>query len=271
MEYYDFLLRHDLKYFCGLTLFNDDSWFSGLAVQRSPRQGPFPRDAADFLRPLFPHFRRAVQIGLRLDRLSDRMRGLVEALNFMSTGVILVGSDSRVVLMNRAAETIIARVDGLRVIRGYLAADLGPEDRKLKHLLHHAVQTGNGRGLRAGGAMSVSRPSMQRPFSIIVSPLRTHERVNRDRIAAVVLVNDAESKSQPPTEILRTLFDLTAAEARLAQAIAGGTALKAYAEAAGVSINTVRTHLAHIFTKTDTRRQTDLVRLLARAIPRLPP
>ena len=59
LEYYDFLSRYDLKYFCGLTVFNNDSWFSGLAVQRSPRQGPFPQNAADLLRLLFPHLRRA--------------------------------------------------------------------------------------------------------------------------------------------------------------------------------------------------------------------
>ena len=89
--------------------------------------------------------------------------------------------------------------------------------------------------------------------------------------AAIVYIRDPESEGLPATDALIAMFGLTPAEARLAQAIAAGTSLKDYAEVAGVSINTVRTHLAHIFTKTDTRRQSDLIRLLARAIPRLPP
>ena len=44
-----------------------------------------------------------------------------------------------------------------------------------------------------------------------------------------------------------------------------------HAEAAGVSIATSRAHLAHIFTKTDTERQSDLVRLVTNMMPGLRP
>jgi DNA-binding CsgD family transcriptional regulator len=43
-----------------------------------------------------------------------------------------------------------------------------------------------------------------------------------------------------------------------------GFDLREIAQRSGRSFNTVRTHLARLLAKTDTRRQSDLVRLLAR-------
>ena len=50
----------------------------------------------------------------------------------------------------------------------------------------------------------------------------------------------------------------------LAGELLAGFDLREIAERSGRSFNTVRTHLARLLAKTDTRRQSDLVRLLAR-------
>lgn len=66
----------------------------------------------------------------------------------------------------------------------------------------------------------------------------------------------------PDGAILRGLFDLTSAEARLASALASGLTLAEAASAGGVSITTARSHLAQVFRKTATRQQSELVALL---------
>ncbi|PKB20254.1 helix-turn-helix transcriptional regulator [Janthinobacterium sp. 64] len=58
---------------------------------------------------------------------------------------------------------------------------------------------------------------------------------------------------------MQQLFDLTQAEALVAQALAQGTAIDRIAADTGVSINTVRTHLHHIYDKTGTARQGELI------------
>lgn len=58
------------------------------------------------------------------------------------------------------------------------------------------------------------------------------------------------------------LFRLTAAEARLAEGMAEGLDLAAYAMRANISKATARAHLKAVFAKTGVRRQTELVRLL---------
>jgi DNA-binding CsgD family transcriptional regulator len=69
-------------------------------------------------------------------------------------------------------------------------------------------------------------------------------------------------------------YEFTPAEARVFEALLGGRTVGSVARTLGVGEATVKTHLQHIFDKTDTRRQIDLVRLLSdpqHAAPRLVP
>ena len=61
---------------------------------------------------------------------------------------------------------------------------------------------------------------------------------------------------------LRRQYGLTPAETTLALAVAGGAALRDYAEERGVTVGTVRFQMKQVLAKTDCRRQTDLVRLI---------
>lgn len=61
---------------------------------------------------------------------------------------------------------------------------------------------------------------------------------------------------------LQRVFGLTPAERAVAIELLDGCGLKAAAERLGISIATARTHLSHIFAKTGTHRQAQLVRLL---------
>src|SRR5574337_427654 len=58
---------------------------------------------------------------------------------------------------------------------------------------------------------------------------------------------------------LQRLFGLTTAEAEMTVLLANGGSLEAIAEARGVSVDTVRTQLRRVFTKTGIHRQGELV------------
>jgi DNA-binding CsgD family transcriptional regulator len=65
------------------------------------------------------------------------------------------------------------------------------------------------------------------------------------------------------TEVLQNLFDLTAAEARLAARLcAGESDVPEIAKEFGVSVSTLRTQIRSVYGKTGVRRQLDLARLL---------
>jgi DNA-binding CsgD family transcriptional regulator len=84
---------------------------------------------------------------------------------------------------------------------------------------------------------------------------------------AVVLIIDPEDEHEPPPALLRRLYRLTEAEAEVALRVIRGAGLKQISEELSISYTTVRTHLQHVFDKTDTHRQADLVRLLLTVSP----
>jgi DNA-binding CsgD family transcriptional regulator len=79
----------------------------------------------------------------------------------------------------------------------------------------------------------------------------------------MVLISDPEAKSGIPISVLSGLYGLTPAEARVVAALIAGRSLTEHARECGVSVETVRSHLKRAMAKTETRRQSELVRLIA--------
>jgi DNA-binding NarL/FixJ family response regulator len=98
-----------------------------------------------------------------------------------------------------------------------------------------------------------------------VLPLKPAENPSAAR--TLVMVIDPERESEPPKVLLRRLFGFTSGEADVALLMLRGSGLKPIAADLALSMATVKTHLHHIFNKTDTHRQAELVRLLLGVIP----
>ena len=69
--------------------------------------------------------------------------------------------------------------------------------------------------------------------------------------------------------MLERLYDLTHAEAELVRLIAEGNSLEQVATARGVTMNTVRSQLKQVFSKTETSRQGELVHLVLAGVASL--
>jgi len=80
---------------------------------------------------------------------------------------------------------------------------------------------------------------------------------------AILFVDDPDMRSRDKKERLASRYGLTPAEARLAVEIAKGDGKHAAARRCGISYNTARIHLMHIFAKTGVGRQAELARLVA--------
>jgi DNA-binding CsgD family transcriptional regulator len=69
---------------------------------------------------------------------------------------------------------------------------------------------------------------------------------------------------KPDLSELRAILRLTLAETRLASTLMQGASLDQAAAQFDVTRNTIRTQLHSLFAKTDTRRQSELLRVLLR-------
>jgi DNA-binding CsgD family transcriptional regulator len=63
--------------------------------------------------------------------------------------------------------------------------------------------------------------------------------------------------------VVAKAYKLTPTELRILLAILDGGGARGVAEALGIAVTTVKTHLGRVFEKTGTSRQADLVRLVA--------
>jgi DNA-binding CsgD family transcriptional regulator len=80
----------------------------------------------------------------------------------------------------------------------------------------------------------------------------------------LVMLLDLDAHLQPNPSMLQRMFGLTLAETRLAMLLAQGEVPMEIARSRRLSRTTVRSQLAAIFAKTQTRRQAELVSLLTR-------
>jgi DNA-binding CsgD family transcriptional regulator len=87
---------------------------------------------------------------------------------------------------------------------------------------------------------------------------------NGEPAKAILLLTSLDAPPEIPETRLMLLFALTPAEARLATRLSAGDALEEIARALNISLGTARNQLKSVFSKTATKRQSELVALLWR-------
>ena len=92
---------------------------------------------------------------------------------------------------------------------------------------------------------------------------RRHQTGIACQATAVLFVSRASLDAAEASDIIRSFFSLTPAEARVLLKVVEFGGVSETARSLDVAESTVKTHLRRIFTKTDTKRQADLVKLVA--------
>ena len=168
--------------------------------------------------------------------------------------------------VNEAAEKITREKDGLCLNSSRLSAQLGAENSRLQLMLSTTIKSvSDPRACMSGGDMLISRPSGKRSYSVMINPISACASVSWVYPAAIVILQDHELGIEAPVERMRALYDLTPAEARVANQVVMGKSLDECAQSLGHTVATSRNLLKRVFAKTDTRRQNDLVSLVLRS------
>jgi DNA-binding CsgD family transcriptional regulator len=242
------------------------SRLASVSIYRNSASKQFEATDLDILRFLLPHMRRAFKLHFQFSESKARAEGTEIALNMLKNGVIFIGDKGQVVLVNRCADALLRRKDGIHLENGKLTAKRHLESAALQSMIAAATQTGNGKSLSAGGAILINREN-GRPLSITVAPLPNTTMALEKRPAAVLFISDPDQNSELPVGLLQRCYGLTAAEARLAILLVEGRALNEAADFCGVTRNTAKTQLKNVFAKTQVQRQGELIRLLLRSFP----
>jgi DNA-binding CsgD family transcriptional regulator len=101
------------------------------------------------------------------------------------------------------------------------------------------------------------------PLILHLLPIRGAAHDVFSQATSLLVVTPVDRSAVPQSKVLQGLFDLTPAEARVAQAIGEAQSIEHIATQSGVSLETIRSQLKSVLSKTGLSRQQELVHLLA--------
>ena len=233
-----------------------------LNVCRDARHGPFEADALRLFSQLFPHLRRSLLLGFRLDGYKALQRAELHVLDRLSVGIILLDRTAKAVLVNATARAMTAEDDALHLRSSVVTAVSATHSRQLDRLIQAAL-----RGVPVG-TMSIPHPHDGRLLTVLVSSIRSRDidrfgGLGMRDVAAMLFIVDPARPLEIPAEWIMDAYGLTLAEARVALCAASGASMPEAAHRLNISPNTVKTHLRRVFAKTGARRQSELAGLMA--------
>jgi DNA-binding NarL/FixJ family response regulator len=213
---------------------------------------------------LAPHLQRVVAIGKLFDQNRAAQRALTETLDHVEAAVLLVGAKAEVIVANEIAKKMLAEKTLVENHGGMLRAVAPEASRALMKVFRSAEKGDASVGVR-GVAVPLTDASEERWFAHVLpitSGKRQQANTNRAAVAAV-FIRKTPPIALSPLEELAKLYKLSAGEVRILEAVIKVSGVKAIAESLGLSQATIKTHLHNLFRKTKTRRQSELLKLIA--------
>lgn len=252
----DYLIPNGIRYLVGSRVVRCDGIDVLYGMHRAPGRPPFEGEALALLQRLTGHFQRASRLWLRTAGLREQAARGALLLDGVENGVLALDRCGQILHANRIAEALLREGPELRLRGGKLFTLHAAGTAPLADVMKACLADRQPRSWRIGRlTLTLVALASRGPFADALDGAR------------LMLLIGAETRLRRPTSSqLMQAWGLTAAEARVAQAVAAGATPAEQAAAQGLSLNTVKTHLKAVFAKTGCRRQSDLVRLLA-ALP----
>jgi DNA-binding CsgD family transcriptional regulator len=235
-----------------------------LAVGRQEREGLLDEGARRRMALVAPHVRRAVLIGKVIDLHKVEAAALSDALDGLAAGMFLVDATGRIVHANASGHAMLAKGDVVHIAGLRLSSKDAKAEQALREVFAATAAGDVGIGAK-GIAVPVSAAGGARHVAHVLPLTSGTRRQAGHRYAAVaaVFLQEAVVGGNTPFETITQHFKLTTAEMRVLFAIVQVGGVPDAAPVLGVSETTVKTHLQHVFEKTGTNRQADLVKLVA--------
>jgi DNA-binding CsgD family transcriptional regulator len=230
----------------------------GFTFERWIEDGRHDQESVTRLDGLRPHLARAGLLAARLGL--ERAQTAVKTLEAIGLPAAVLSGAGRMLAANALLE---ASDFFLPAARGELHLADAAADRLL--WAGSSTVAGSHGTLRS---IPIAAAQDRAAAILHILPLRgdAHDMFSGAAVM-VILTSIGMAVNAPDMPLLRALFDLSPAEAKLAAALSSGRTLKQAADDAKVRISTARSYMENIFRKTGTHQQSQLVALLKSAQP----
>lgn len=264
--YQDYLRPRGLHEGLRLDIWASESWIEDLSFLRPWSSGAFTLTEKQMAHALLPHLHRAASVTHRIASAESLASASLAAFDGLRSAVLVLDRHTRLLHANPAAVAMLAVPDGLVLTAsGLRAADANSTNRLTACIAAAAGATDQP---ARSGALLLPCPSGNPHLSVVAHPLlRTLASLGRDlpgTPAVLLMINASASCAGVRRQAMVTAYRLTRAETVLAADLLNGDDLRTIAAKRSRSLSTIRTQLAGLMAKTDTKRQAELVILLAK-------
>jgi DNA-binding CsgD family transcriptional regulator len=259
-EYYADFARHFrlTRALFAVTGHNAEGTPSAVSITRGDHQSEFDSEAVAFLSVLIPHLRRALQVHDRWASVGDQHKAALEALDALPFAVLLVDGHGRVCFVNTRASARLAKRDGISLDEGRLQCANAAVTRRLRDLCAEIAATRAQVPRHPGAILHLPRTSSLTPLHALIAPV--HARgvfsVRRHDVAAVLYISDPTEAAVPDEALLRAVYGLTTAEARVAALLATGRDLDEIADQFRYTRETTRWYVKQVLAKSGCQTRT---------------
>lgn len=266
-EFYNDWIRpqEDMRVGVGVVLFADASrnFLLGGNIPKT-YQERYQDDFRQLVMRATPLMQQALEInrtllGLRLDAFALRM-GIEPA----DAAVLVLGEGRTLVHADDLSQELLAKGDVLRLSpRGRVEFREAAAQAQLDRAMRSAVDTGP-MTFAAGGVASAPVVRAIPLAGRVADGLSLGAIALSQRPSLVLILQFPSENADDRSALLRQATGLSLTEADIALALHDGLSLAEIADARRVSIHTVRNQVKSALSKTGSRRQADLVRLVER-------
>jgi DNA-binding CsgD family transcriptional regulator len=253
--YRDHLYRYGLGWVAGTTFVLPTKERLLISLERDYERGPVEPAILSQLDVLRPHLARSALMAARLG--IERARVTSETLALIGLPAVVFDQRGKVLAVNRLAESLTEQIHWRAHDRVSLKDSAGDA------LFQQAIETLDVSDAAPTRSFALRGPEGGAAMVAHVIPIRRTARDIFIRCAGLLVLTPVALPQAPPVELVRSLFDLTPAEARVARSLATGGTAEEIASTGGVSLNTVRTQVRGVLEKTGCRRQAEVVALLS--------
>jgi DNA-binding CsgD family transcriptional regulator/PAS domain-containing protein len=221
------------------------------------------------VRRVYPVLARYIRLWW-MHRTERRRAGALQyAVDVAELGILLLDRRGQLLFENAYARKILDDQDGMRRMgKGVFSTD--PDaGMRLQAAIHHAVACNAASEMGASWQsplVLLGRGEGRRALILTVMPHRGRAADPEDPAAIVHVLHPEHDLCRSLSPVYR-IYGLTPAEARLVTELVKGATLSEIGSTLRISLATVRAQLKHVFEKTRTNRQAELIRvMLASAI-----
>lgn len=214
------------------------------------------RESTAFLNRLRPHLCRSAVLSSEVD--IARQNNLLDAFNAVGSAIGFLDRNGRLLAASEEFQIHLGTL--MHDSPGRLRLSDAVADIRLANAIEHTRSWSSGTSIALRDEHKIGRAILN------LVPAARDALQLFNNVSMFAVISRARNNLLPDADIISALFDLTAAEARIARAVAEGLTPSEIALRYKVSRETVRSQLKRVLFKTSTKRQAELSTLISRLV-----